>query len=285
MDSCKNENMQSNELITLQKLPKPLLCIIISYLNAKSIAAVLRLNKFFLQLVSNSVYSNIIWKKLVSMEDNLLDKKAEDIMKYVDLSEYEKQLDKYLLLFKYGAPLEWDDEYKPPGHVIFNNGKTLKRKEGGWGVLFSKRVLKGGFHLVEISIDNCCDELFLFLGICIMKVKIREYCITSYSTTTWAAGYDVRGSNMIVESIKKNWSKGDIIGIVLDIEQQLIGYHHNGTFLGWHFKNFLGNKKIPLNIMACTALPSQISLTTHILGKKSVTLYMISKWNKTPDFD
>lgn len=232
-------------------LPKALLCVIMSWLPLTDVTKLCLAHKHFWQ-TSQSRYADEVWRRYATSE-----------LRFVEPGR-----NKYYTYAKY-APLSWPVDVGYDFERI--DPHTLKRSTGGWSTVDVPRIFRYT-HLVEIRIDYCCDNVFLFLGAAPITSKHGNHsCISMYSRYR-GAGYDVRGTEIIAENCeKKPWKSGDIIGIV--ITSTHLGFHCNGEFLGWHFNIFEMQK-----VFACMAMPSQLSFVATVDGAENIHRYMTQMW-------
>ena len=158
--------MKSNEKSIFEKLPKNLIAMILGYLEEKNLAKIMRLNKFCLNLLSESnICSNQVWKNLCArqfekiisnsfiykiffslrffhtLDENEIDLLISNLKK----SEYEKKLNRYHLFFKYGIIPKWhpvnhgQHVHLSPDGKSFHTGKNFWKKK-------KKKNLKLIFH-------------------------------------------------------------------------------------------------------------------------------------------
>ena len=110
-----NENFQDYKLIkpssSFEKLPKNILSIIFSYFDVSEITKMWRLNKYFFTLICNSTFSTTVWKTICerNFESENLKDIVEQNIKSLEITEFEKNLNEYCILFKY-FQIEWDPE-------------------------------------------------------------------------------------------------------------------------------------------------------------------------------
>ena len=98
---CDQFEIENHQASSFEKIPKPLITLIFTYLDAKSHFKMLILNKFFYNLSMHSNFSQKIWKNLcVASNLNKNEIEIDELLKkYV---AYEKG-NKYYLYFKYGS--------------------------------------------------------------------------------------------------------------------------------------------------------------------------------------
>ena len=118
----------------LEKLPKNLLALIFGYLELKNVVVLMRLNKFFLNLISHSICAKSVWKNMAEEFCGELDEdQVRDLVnKLINKSDFfEKKMDCYFLYLKYASTLNWDSKRK---------GKNIKTSPDGKSIYTSKKI-------------------------------------------------------------------------------------------------------------------------------------------------
>eukprot|EP01091_Cochliopodium_minus_P017266 TRINITY_DN6709_c0_g1_i2.p1 TRINITY_DN6709_c0_g1~~TRINITY_DN6709_c0_g1_i2.p1 ORF type:complete len:221 (-),score=39.06 TRINITY_DN6709_c0_g1_i2:67-729(-) len=160
MESLK-ESQQSS---LLEKLPKNIICLIITNLDIRWINNLSQCNKYLLRTIFFSENSNIIWRNLIlrniSDTDEISLKDMNYIEEYInqlnDLDLYERELNKYLLFYKHNHDLLFDENRKGPSINVTENGKSVETGVNvinSWNSILGNKKMSKGIHFVEISTD------------------------------------------------------------------------------------------------------------------------------------
>eukprot|EP01091_Cochliopodium_minus_P006561 TRINITY_DN1650_c0_g3_i2.p1 TRINITY_DN1650_c0_g3~~TRINITY_DN1650_c0_g3_i2.p1 ORF type:complete len:294 (-),score=75.08 TRINITY_DN1650_c0_g3_i2:156-1037(-) len=142
-----------------EKLPKLILSHILQFLNAKDLAPIFRLNKFFFKFLWISPNSGLLWEKLFTKQEG--EKVNErDVEQYVmnpTIDKFEKKMNRYLLYFKHSNLFEWDPKYKEDVFEIYNKRKVVYERRSQnpetnviWSIA-SKNVFKCNNKKVELT--------------------------------------------------------------------------------------------------------------------------------------
>eukprot|EP01091_Cochliopodium_minus_P006560 TRINITY_DN1650_c0_g3_i1.p1 TRINITY_DN1650_c0_g3~~TRINITY_DN1650_c0_g3_i1.p1 ORF type:complete len:294 (-),score=77.69 TRINITY_DN1650_c0_g3_i1:156-1037(-) len=142
-----------------EKLPKLILSHILQFLNAKDLAPIFRLNKFFFKFLWISPNSGLLWGKLCINQQEGEKVEESDVEQYVmnpTIDKFEKKMNRYLLYFKHSNLFEWDPKYKEDVFEIHNKRKVVyerrSQKQGTintWSIA-SKNVFKSNHKKVEL---------------------------------------------------------------------------------------------------------------------------------------
>ena len=129
LTSTQVENLFPNEVepkSEFEKLPKSILTTILCKLDLTSVAKVWRLNKYFLQLLSNSTTATIFWKTVCqnASEDQIELIRIEEVVSNLPKSHFERRLNHFCLYFKYGSKLKWNKQRKGP-HINIDDDYTI----------------------------------------------------------------------------------------------------------------------------------------------------------------
>ena len=96
--------IENHQASSFEKIPKPLITLIFTYLDAKSHFKMLILNKFFYNLSMHSNFSQKIWQNLcVASNLNKTEVEIEELLK--KLLNQNKIKNKFYFYFKYGGKI------------------------------------------------------------------------------------------------------------------------------------------------------------------------------------
>ena len=110
----------------IEKLPKVLLSQILTYLPMKELAKMIRLNKYFLNLIllKDQIHSKKLWKTLFvkevgDVDESILERECEEMKK----DQFESFIDKYYLIIKYDNQFVQKDS---PKYNFKRNGRKFE---------------------------------------------------------------------------------------------------------------------------------------------------------------
>ena len=104
------DKVNTNDLSQIEKIPKNILCLVFSYLTPSELAGVWLLNKYFLRLLTDSPFANIIWRQVCknNFGENFNEIEVDEFVKSKNQSLYEQKLSKFCFFFKHFFNLRWD---------------------------------------------------------------------------------------------------------------------------------------------------------------------------------
>jgi hypothetical protein len=121
----KIEN-EKEEKTEIEKLPKILLAYLLGFLEMKDLCKMWSLNKFFLNLLSESNCSKMIWKSMCEKFFGELNE--EEVIIFVggiNKTEYEKKLNLFCLFFKHNFLPKWDKNKSGKRIEVSPDGASL----------------------------------------------------------------------------------------------------------------------------------------------------------------
>lgn len=126
-DNRLNEEKNTKNSYHIENLPKIVLGYLLSFLDAKDLANIWVLNKYFWSILTNeSICSKIIWKSICertfpTIDEDVVKKMVEMIKK----TENEKRMNEYCLFFKYNFQPKWDRVNHGKRITVNNDGTSL----------------------------------------------------------------------------------------------------------------------------------------------------------------
>eukprot|EP01091_Cochliopodium_minus_P001046 TRINITY_DN1091_c0_g1_i1.p1 TRINITY_DN1091_c0_g1~~TRINITY_DN1091_c0_g1_i1.p1 ORF type:complete len:336 (-),score=96.05 TRINITY_DN1091_c0_g1_i1:63-1070(-) len=143
------EKMSGSGSSEIEKMPKLILTNIFQFLDAKDLASIFRLNKFFFKFLWTSPNSGTLWEEMCIRQQKGEKVKEREVEQYVmnpTIDKYEKKMGRYLLYFKHCNLFEWDPTNNGDVYQIVNKSKAIYNMNGFDGsnkTLASKNIFKG----------------------------------------------------------------------------------------------------------------------------------------------
>jgi hypothetical protein len=99
-----------------ERLPKNIICLILSHLELKWLGRMSSLNKYFFNLINCSDNAILIWKGMIGnmISEGFDSNEMENYLKNIKLRDYEQKLNTYLLFFKHCFNMKFDPNFKGP---------------------------------------------------------------------------------------------------------------------------------------------------------------------------
>eukprot|EP01091_Cochliopodium_minus_P006559 TRINITY_DN1650_c0_g2_i1.p1 TRINITY_DN1650_c0_g2~~TRINITY_DN1650_c0_g2_i1.p1 ORF type:complete len:297 (-),score=74.89 TRINITY_DN1650_c0_g2_i1:44-934(-) len=144
-----------------EKLPKLILTLILQFLDAKDMAQIFRLNKFFFKFLWTSPNSGMLWEKMCVNQqegEKINEKEVEEFIKNNPTSDqFEKKMNRFLFYFKHCAFFEWDPQHKEDVFeiyqktcVVYERASQKRPINGPSWTIPSKNIFKGKTKKVEL---------------------------------------------------------------------------------------------------------------------------------------
>eukprot|EP01091_Cochliopodium_minus_P018900 TRINITY_DN7779_c0_g1_i1.p1 TRINITY_DN7779_c0_g1~~TRINITY_DN7779_c0_g1_i1.p1 ORF type:complete len:309 (-),score=50.53 TRINITY_DN7779_c0_g1_i1:28-933(-) len=277
-------------LSDLEKLPKNVLSNILYYLPPKDLAIVWRLNKYFLNILSESNSATLIWKNLckIYLDKIEIDLEMEDFIQSLKKTEFEKKLNKYCLYFKHGGRLIWNVD-KKGNNIQLKDDLTLQTGNafsGSWNVCLGNKKFTKGIHFVEILTIKMDTSHFLFFGVGLESIDLNNCCFEK-NGDSFVGGYDSRGPNVIEKGNNPRWEAGKRSAFILDLQtekQPRLGFLVEGNWNGWRFDiKPKKNSSYEFYLMVCMAHHITVKINKYCQSIHSINNYINSTYNNNFD--
>eukprot|EP01091_Cochliopodium_minus_P016535 TRINITY_DN6232_c0_g1_i1.p1 TRINITY_DN6232_c0_g1~~TRINITY_DN6232_c0_g1_i1.p1 ORF type:complete len:288 (-),score=41.27 TRINITY_DN6232_c0_g1_i1:206-1069(-) len=264
----------------LEIFPKQIVVEIFQYFTVNEIYNCGLINKYSQNLIFNSSYGNMLWRKMVNAkmgyemtEKDVLEYQNPCITNSKDTNQFWSTVYRNIFQFAWNEDCKGKTITISPDKRSFSYGPFYK----SWNCILSVQNFSQGIHFLEFKLDKVSSGGYIFFGLGDNRKIPLDGCIGG-SESCIVSGYDDRLSHQYHSAVKHNskhicgkLNKPKFIGLLIDMEKLELSYCLEDDLEPvLAFSNIFKNA----HIFACVATDTIVTFCKQITGELNIKNYL-----------